>query len=264
VTKGLEKAGREIPGRPLSLKLAQTILSLEPDELYPPSKVARRIVDPVQQREEYQKWRKRAGDWVRYHCKEPDGQKGNFNAWLGSTWQEFIDPADRSRVEKCRARAAQAQQGHRFKKRWAMLSVAAVILAAAFIRMPRPRAQHEEIATMEPTLFASVPDKQSATSPLADLLAKQTTATPASEPEHLARQTPSEPEATVVKSELSSLAFALEMQKMHQSWQMRTFSHDSFITLVDTEREQATPLAVAKFAPYPVLLTRSNIAMPPF
>lgn len=264
MTKGIEKAGREIPGRPLSLKLAQTILSLEPDELYPPSKVARRIVDPVQQREEYQKWRKRAGDWVRYHCKEPDGQKGNFNAWLGSTWQEFIDPADRRRVEKNRARAAQAQQGHRFKKRWAVLSVAALILAAALIKLPRSRAQHEDIATIEPTLFASVADQQPAASPLADMLAQQ----PAPQQETASQQAvqapPSAPETTTVNTELSSLAFALEMQKMHQSWQMQTFSHDSFINLVDTEREQAAPLAVARIASYPFLLTRSNIAMTPF
>jgi hypothetical protein len=243
--------------------LAQTILSLEPNELYPPSKVARRIVDPVQQREEYQKWRKRAGDWVRYHCKEPDGQKGNFNAWLGSTWQEFIDPADRRRVEKSRARAAQAHKGSHTKKRWAAALAAAVILMAALTQLPHSPKQDTEPIAFEPTMFKSVTAKQQASPSLDELLAWQSQPKPSPEPAQELAVSQVAPENTAAKTNLSTLEFARKMRQLHLSWHLQTFSHDSFISLVETEREQEAPSAVARIASYPYLLTRSNIAMTP-
>jgi hypothetical protein len=228
---------------------------LDPEELYPPSKVARRIVDPVKEREEYQKWRKRAGDWVRYHCKEPDGRKGSFNAWLGATWQEFLDPADRHRAEKSRAKIAHAKKRRGFKKIMAAAMVtvaAAAVIIAAIVGMPERTGTPDDVIDFTPTMF---PETATSTdiSPLENILRGET----ASEERVPAFAGQDVPDG------MSTQEFARFMRQEHRSWHLQTFSHDAFISQIRTEREPEAPMVIARVASYPFLLTRSNIAMTP-
>ena len=155
---------RQIPGRALDPEFVRVVLELEGDALYPPSHVAR-LIAPVGT-EEYDRWRKKTRSWIKYHCKEPNGKKGPYNAWYGATWQQFLDPMDKAALLDelleqgvvpewapsipmvMRHQAAAAAEVHpiqvprpaaRRRAPLAAMGLAAVILLVVLLGLPRER-----------------------------------------------------------------------------------------------------------------------------
>ena len=138
---------RSIPGKSLDTKFVNAVLSLEPDNLYMPAMVAKLISG---EKKEYNQWRVKSRAWIKYHCPSPDGKIGHWNAWKGTTWMSFIDPADRAIAEGLpehlpvtapvqRSVTAQATLPPLFKrgrKRVMALLTAAAFFFAGFVASP--------------------------------------------------------------------------------------------------------------------------------
>jgi hypothetical protein len=130
-------------------------MSLEEDELYPPSEVAHILVG--EKNSEYHRRRKTARAWIKYHCNTPNGKKGSYNSWYGATWQEFLDPVDieavRSIVEAEREAARAAAEAEAKAREMVLAETAAEVAAC----IPFEAAATASAADMGTTTAATTP-----------------------------------------------------------------------------------------------------------